>query len=816
MKRPLVFAVMSLIAGQIVFRICPMPEWALWAALTLLMVSSFYLLRRAPKPREIPYSRGILLIFAFALIGALGEERCARIDDAAHRAITSFGSDPVDVQGVVCGTATPRERGWSIILKQPRIQQRDREIILPAKIQVFYSVYKASEPLPPMPLPGQHIRARGVLRFPEPPGNPEQFDYATYMRAHGIAASMSVGSTGLLGVTDEAKISLFHHFLRGIQSYQQWSAAQVQRYVPAPQAALLRAMLFGETYLLQQGERDALVRTGLAHLLAVSGQHATLITLVVFAMLCLFSLPWRTTWIITVVFIWIFTAMVGFQPPVMRAAIVATALAAAQIFGREPDSLHALSLAALIVLLIDPRSLYKADFQLSYLCILSMILLNPVLSVLLGINTDNTRVRWRGWALRYNEWLATPLRMTIATQLGLAPVLAFYFHQFSLIGVPANLLLVLIASFAIVGGFLIITFGALIPPLAMMLGAVCNVLLIIFDHAMNWMASLPFASIALATLPAWAFIAYYFILFSGIHMRPMLAPGSREKGRAQFLISTAALIALLVWLGAWRQPSGELMVRMLDVGQGDSIFIRFPTGQTMLIDGGAGFPSDKGKSAIVPYLRASGVSRLNLVLATHGDGDHIGGLPTVLRSIKTDRFIMGEESEHSKAAQDLQSVLQSQGILRETLERGDLIQGVPNCRMQILNPPPASLGDENADSVVMRLDYGHRSFLFTGDASFATEKALLDAQESLDCDVLKVAHHGAATASGLPFLHAVTPDVALISVAARNRYGHPAPIALQHLADEHARIYRTDRQGSIAVFTDGENLRVETNLADRK
>lgn len=280
----------------------------------------------------------------------------------------------------------------------------------------------------------------------------------------------------------------------------------------------------------------------------------------------------------------------------------------------------------------------------------------------------------------------------------------------------------------------------------------------------------------------------------------------------------AAALALLALLGPAPAPegAGALTVHFLDVGQGDAILVRTPAGKNILIDGGPAGNSrgrDAGGRVILPFLRELGIRRLDQVILTHPDLDHLGGLVTVF-------LPSGPEVGELLEPGILHPTDSYQSLLREALARPSLLYRQPRAGMildwgegvkaEVLHPAELA-ADTNDSSVVVRLSYGRISFLFAGDISGEVEKRL--ARERgwrLRSTVLKVAHHGSKHSSSEEFLAQVRPEAAVVSCGKGNPFGHPSPEALERLRKVRAMIYRTDEMGTVTVVTDGQGYRIET------
>lgn len=278
------------------------------------------------------------------------------------------------------------------------------------------------------------------------------------------------------------------------------------------------------------------------------------------------------------------------------------------------------------------------------------------------------------------------------------------------------------------------------------------------------------------------------------------------------------VISLMVWyrvIKIYSRPEEKgLIVTFLNVGQGDSILITTPGKKNILIDGGT-VPKqwstfDAGKRVVAPYLRKKGIRKLDLVAATHPDMDHIGGLISVLKHVKIEKFLDSGIISATQTYEELLKLIENKKIRYEIAEQGGLNID-PSITFEILSPLSAKFTDENDNSIVIKLTYGKISFLFTGDISQSAEKLYVQKYgDKLKSTVLKAAHHGSKNSSSISFLNYVRPEVAVISCGKNNPFGHPAKEALSRLEEIGAKIYRTDQNGNITIRTDGEKYSTST------
>jgi competence protein ComEC len=329
-------------------------------------------------------------------------------------------------------------------------------------------------------------------------------------------------------------------------------------------------------------------------------------------------------------------------------------------------------------------------------------------------------------------------------------------------------------------------------------------------------ARVPFASLDLGNFGAGAMWLYYAAL-AGIMLFASQGRSRLEEFRGRFsralgtkvVIGVLALMVILAWIAAFQMPDGRLHVVFFDVGQGDAIFIQCPDGQQILVDGGpdpSALLSRLGTK--MPFWDRS----LDLVILTHPQEDHLAGLVDVLARYEVGQVVDSGQECTTSTCQAWTEVIEKKGIAHRRAEAGMVIDVGPHVRLDVLHPPARLLAntasDTNNNSVVVRLTYGQFSLLLTGDVQQEGERALLASGQPLNSLVVKVPHHGADTSLTLPFLQAVNPQLAIISVGADNLFGHPDELTLEKL--EGTPTYRTDQQGNIEVVTDGERYWVVT------
>ena len=632
---------------------------------------------------------------------------------------------------------------------------------------------------------GQRVALDLKLSPPRAFKNPGAFDYPAFLRREGILLVGSGRADSLVALTaDDPPWPVW---------VKRWAVSTTAGHLPATSAALLGGLLLGEKTGLPPEASEAFRRAGVYHILAVSGFNVALLASSVFFVLSTLGVPRRVTAVVAGAALVGFALVVGGQASVLRATVMGLLLLGALLLDRESQLMNALALAVLLLLAWRPGDLGEPGFQLSFAATAGIIHLAPPLtSWLIG-------KRWPGW-------LAAPMAVSLGAQAAVTPVMLVHFNQLSLIGIVANLVVVPMAAVGTTLGMLALLTAAVSAWAADVLFQALWPLLLALRAAVWVAARVPGAMVHLPA-PSWSAIAAWCVALA---LLPYL--GSRRWIRATVMVSLALVLGLSIW--PWVAPdNGRLRVTFLDVGQGDAILVELPEGQRLLVDGGPGGNQrlDVGERVLAPFLWNRPTQRLDVVALTHPDSDHSGGLRAVLTRFGVREF--WENGRWITGTEETLRAVERSGACRRTLVAGQRLW-LGSALLTVLNPdgsrplddPPPE--GQNEESLVLRLDWRGFSLLLTGDLGGPGEERLLADHAPVRALALKVGHHGSRYSSTGAFLDAVEPAVAIISVGARNSFGHPTPEVLGRLEAAGARIYRTDRDGAVILETDGITLSI--------
>jgi competence protein ComEC len=685
---------------------------------------------------------------------------------------------------------------------------------------------------------GQRVEIEARVRPPHNYNNPGSFDYAAYLARRDIFWTASMPRN------TPAKIlpgRCGWRFMAGIFALRTAALDRIDRLYPNDNYAIgmTQAVLIGETVKLERVWTDDFRRTGTFHALVISGVHVTVLAAVLLFLLRLVPISELSALAITAAAAWLYALVSGFSAPVLRAAGGFMLYTLARACFRRARVMNLLAAVALLYLGCDPAQIFEASFQLSFLAVAAIGALaapllestttpyskglrgiaNPDLDAHLTPRVAQFRVElrlaaetlwlWSRLPLRWaQEFLSLSLRFLLfafemvvisaTIQIGLALPMAEYFHRVSFTGLSANLLIVPAMNAVVPLGFAAIFTGW------HWTAALTGALLRFSARVAGWHAKLEPAW-RVPDPPLWLVLAFAAALIACallIRRRVLKWPA---------ITAVLGLFALLLWQ-PWLHPlaTGMLELTAIDVGQGDSLLVVLPRGETMLVDGGGRLIYGRqrksnlhiGEDVVSPYLWNRGIRRVDVMVATHSHQDHIGGLGAIMSNFRPKELWTG-------ANPPAELLEQARRLGIPSFEKHPTgPYGLSGAILEILAPTDDYVAEKvgNNDSLVLRITYGSRSFLLTGDMERSIESKLLASGANLHADVLKVGHHGSRTSTSERFLEAVSPSVALISAGYENSFGHPHPDVLGRLSARHAAVLRTDLDGLVTARTDGRSV----------
>jgi competence protein ComEC len=691
--------------------------------------------------------------------------------------------------------------------------------------------------------------------------NPGVTSLAEFLDRSGYDATGIIKSPAAIRRLDDTRVFPLLAWLYDGRSRLQ---LQIDSHFDPETAGVLDAALLGNRYNLLPDASERFREGGTFHVLVISGLHISFIGAVVFLIVKRLTRRRLLQFIFPAMIVWAYSIAVGADASVERAALMFTFAGLATILFRQSSSLNALGGAALVLLVRSPKEIFDPSFQLTFLSVLAIVVIAwPLLSSMSAIGgwypTRSTpyppacsrvvrtfcevlfwrKRKWEeeiartphryrlfktplaAWIERYHlqailRYVFGAVVVSASVQLTLLPLLIVYFHRLSL----ASLLLNIVVSVLL----------AVLVAVALLALLITQAPLIKLAETINWLmvhSVDPFSKFDWATfrLPEYSgsaaliYALYYLPLLVLVialsHWRPLALHTERRCKLHRYVLPLSGvqllLLAVLILHPFSGRPPHHLRIDFLDVGQGDSALVTMPDGTTLLIDGG-GNPMDSarriGETVVSEYLWWRGLSQVDYVLATHADADHIDGLNDVLKNFTVRSALIArrpaDDPEYAKFAQTLART----NTHSEAIEAGDVIQ-FGEVSLDVLWPPAGGETSTNDDSIVLRIQYGERSILLTGDIEQAAERALLTSQQQLHADVIKVAHHGSKTSSTEAFVTATKPQLAVISVGRNSRFGHPHKEVVDRWQCSGATVLTTGNSGTITITTDGRDLSVK-------
>jgi competence protein ComEC len=693
----------------------------------------------------------------------------------------------------------------------------------------------------PMPVRvGDEVRVVGMLRFARNFGDPGEFDYAAYLARQGIAATM------VLNRSERAGLAVMSHRREFPASSIAAVRARIGAFIDAnlagEQRAEMRALVIGDRGGIGQALRQRFALTGLAHMLVISGLHLGFVAAAAFGLVRLLMTLFpaltargyanKAAALAAALAASAYAAIAMPHVSTARALVMVIAYTIAIIADRARALLASLALAAIVICLALPGSTADIGFQLSFI---------SVLAIVLGMRRFVPWWRRRfathnaaehragaehapGWIPRAGATLAGYVAVSFWALMGVAPLTAYHFNQFSAVGVIANSVVVpIMAIGGVIGGLTACAIGMFAPALGGPLLIAAGWSLAVGTWLTGWFALWPGSYFRIFTpTPLEIAIAYGFLLLWLTAPIERAAPGvppqrsSRSSTRFAPRWRLACCVILAVTMAtdaAWwthdRWFNPDLRVTFLSVGEGDAAVVRFGGGRVMLIDAGGAWPGgfDFGERVVARYLWTEKIMRVDFLVVSHPDLDHFGGMAFIARNFSPREFWVTAAVKPETMYVALMDELAAEKIPLRVVDSSmrPLILG--SATVRCLGPAPDEVQKrDNNLSMVLRIDRGIESVLFTGDIEAASERELLARTPAamLAATVLKAPHHGSRTSSSSAFIAAVRPRVAILSLGYRNRFHFPAPEVVERYLAAGARVFRTDRSGAVSVDFDGE------------
>ena len=682
--------------------------------------------------------------------------------------VIQFANQEVTLQGEVL-TVTHKEDCASLTVSSPKYGR------------VLISIYQKNPEF--TAAVGKWIWISGQLELPQTAGNPKGFDYKSYLRSVGIHSMMQVQPEQVS--FSERPVNRFAHALAGFRHLFEENLSQ---RIGEKQTGLAMAMLFGDKSGMEEEMYESFQRNGTAHILSVSGLHVGFLYSVLTFLMAGKRRPITNLSIMMILVL--YGLLSGFCPSVTRALLMIGIHILSKVLCRPYDLLTSTGISAIILLTLNPFSLFHVGFQLSFFAVILMGWLFPIMKRIIPAG----------------QILSILLPIPVL-QAAMMPYTAFIFNYVSLGAFVANFGVVFFSGILIPAGLL----AMIATQLPESVFEFVAIFMEICIRCVVWCNEMTFADgktcMDVLSPPMFWLIIFYGLLFFFFS----------ETGRILWIrkkIKVIAWILILIILSACmldcKTEDGfdKANAVFVDVGQGDCLHIRTPSGKNVLIDGGGKETFDVGKRVLKPYLLKNGVKKIDLAVITHLDIDHYEGI----RSLATDGFV---ESLGLYSGNQLieKKIMEDTGLAQNQLSylhQGDRIQVDSTVWLEILYPEQKSrqvyeseilANDENPRSLVIRVHLGKYRILMTGDIDTSIEAEVMAIQRSanLESEILKIGHHGSKYSTSDDFLKTVNPKIAVF-LTGKNNYGHPNITILEKCREKGIMLYRTDENGAIGLF----------------
>ena len=666
------------------------------------------------------------------------------------------------------------------------------------------------------------------LKEPEEPSNPGQFDVRLYYQTKKIVLLCYAEEAELLDGSVRLFPQLFHEIREGLGEKCALIFGEEYRGV-------ISAMLLGDKTELDTETKELYQKSGMSHLLAISGLHVSVFGMTVYRFLRRRGVSYRAAGLPSMALVLCYGFLTGMSTSTARAVIMLLLAITADLLGKSYDMLTGLAFSALLLLAEQPLYAKSASFLLSFGAVLGIGLVNPALSFLLPLKGR----------------LLSTVMVSLSIQLLTLPLIQFFYYEIPVYAVFLNLVVIPLMSLVMFSGILAVGVSFFSVPLSSVPAALCSLLLKLYERLGGLSLRLPGAVVCCGKPKLWSMVLYYAGLAAFLYWcyqkkagqkrklaeaaedgeeeeegsgeeernggkgtKRKAVTGTEKRQRAAALLFLCLLQGLLFW-----RPQGGLSFTMLDVGQGDALFLRTAKGTSVLIDGGSSDVSKAGTYRILPFLKSQGVGRLDYMIVTHTDADHISGIRELLDQslrpggMKIGTLLLSPQSEGEEAGAELAARARAAGTAVASVYEGMVLRD-SSASLRCLYPgKQESLSDKNEASVVLRLESQEFSMILTGDLGAVGEREILKRLEKeaererlLKCDVLKAGHHGSGGSSSASWLEATAPKLALISCGAGNSYGHPHEETLKRLRDVKSRILLTAESGAVTIYTDGKRF----------
>ena len=657
---------------------------------------------------------------------------------------------------------------------------------------------------------GRKISCTGSFEAFDGELNPGQFDAEAYYKNEGYTGILDAKDIRLVKEEESFSPDIYLHRLNLAIS------DKYKKILGDKNAGSLSAMVLGDKRGLDEEIKELYQENSISHLLSISGLHISLLGGAVFLFLrrlkVSFSFPLITSSIILI----IYGAFTGFSVSTSRAVIMMSVLFISFVIGKSYDLPSGLALAALILIVMNHRVIYQSGFLLSFFAVIGIFYIMPELLYIFKVDIYHKRGIIKGLHL-----LLASIISSISILLATLPIILNNFYEVSLTGIILNIIVIPLMSLVVITGLL----GGFVALVSETVGSfilgITHYILNLYTLFCRLGDRLTFLRLIIGKPDKWQIVLYYLILVIVFYLLALKRREnkldllknnlSKEYNTSKRIVVTGLMTFTSFLIIAYKPR--EFSINMLDIGQGDCFVVNDGNNDIYISDCGSTTVQNVGKTRLLPFLKSKGWGKVDTIFISHMDKDHVNGVNDLLKcaEITIGRIIISaiykSDKLNCEELEELKELAKMRDIKLFYMKKGDEIVGKDISFRCIYPTGEEDIEDQNEASIVMRMDYKGLSMLFTGDIAGSTEEKIIDSSDEdiLDCDILKVCHHGSKNSSTDDFLKKVNPKLYLISCGLMNRYGHPHRDALSRMTEEGGRILRTDHMGGTQIkLADGK------------
>ena len=754
-----------------------------------------------------------------------------------------------EVKAVVITEPTDMEYKYRYTIRVESIKLNGNEIDI-GNIKLYLDVKIKDTKY--MPKFGDKILIKGEIKIPDSSRNYKGFNYREYLKTKKIFGTVESSS---LAILEKECLNYIEKLVNNVQNSMK---KNLNKILDEEESSLCIGILIGDRTNISEEIENDFKQSNLTHMLAVSGSH--IVYIINGLTILLSKTSKKLSKIIIIIFLLFFIILTGFTSSVLRASFMGILVLISSIIYRKSDTLNNIGISSLIILIINPYIILDVGFILSFAGTLGIVLLSPNINKLINIiinkfnkkmlkiNNKKGKIREKKELnkltnnksikiiIRYIiKYIFNSFSITLSANILIIPIMAFYFSTFSFTFWISNILAAPIMEMVTILGFIIYFISIICIPIAEFLGIFLNLLLNILIKIAKFSSTIPGSSIFIKTPYLISCIFFYTILsylYNRNKINRLINKIINKKSNTNkimtkilnhklkikiqeihnyILINKKKLVLIILFVFILVNLLNNfvpksLKIYFIDVGQGDSTLIQTPYGRNILIDGGGSeFGTyDIGENILLPYLLDRRINKLDYIVISHFDSDHVKGVFKVIEELEVSNIIISRQGEVSENFKEFQKIVSDKNVNIIIVKKGDYITIDRLSYIEILFPEDKLINENilNNNSIVMKFVSGDFDMLFTGDIEKIAEDRLIELYKNtnkLKADILKVAHHGSKTSSTEEFIELVKPEIGLIGVGKNNNFGHPNEEITERLKNNNIQIYRTDECGEIII-----------------